>query len=226
MNDQLAKLYDSFGIDNPDEPLCAELAERVIWDRKSFPVLSHPLVVVAPYCPGVTDNLYNNLLKDKRTALMRAFADNDWNTYVFLHERPYRLEALIGLKNAGKLNDRTLADLIGQVWTDCESPHVNLDHWIVLFKHVIDPAGLMTDGDREVWSILRDIKSVTVYRGQHVDGKPTGISWTLNRDKAEWFANRWGVDGHVLKRAVPGSRLLAYFSGRGEDEVIILPRGA
>ena len=67
---------------------------------------------------------------------------------------------------------------------------------------------------------------ITVYRGVNQGGKPSGLSWTTDKEKAEWFANRWsnfGVkDGEVYVMLITDpSCVLAYFSDRNESEVII-----
>jgi hypothetical protein len=64
-----------------------------------------------------------------------------------------------------------------------------------------------------------------IYRGAHVKrGTLGGVSWTLDRERAEWFANRWArrrpylVEAEVLKLDVR-----AYFLDRNEAEIIVLP---
>jgi len=69
-------------------------------------------------------------------------------------------------------------------------------------------------------------ESVEVYRGQEADA-PVGFSWTTNREKGEWFAQRFAMrhkspallSGTVRKRSVWAIEL-----GRGEDEVLCDPR--
>lgn len=70
---------------------------------------------------------------------------------------------------------------------------------------------------------------VTIYRGaQGVNekealwGAVSRPSWTLSRDKAKWFANRWDhlSDGVVVGATVPRGAIMFYSSGRQEQEVI------
>jgi len=70
---------------------------------------------------------------------------------------------------------------------------------------------------------------VPVYRGtRRPSNNMNGISWTTDRDMAEWFARRYdGVDeGHgvLLSGRVRRSNIFAAFTERGESEVLCLPQ--
>lgn len=63
-----------------------------------------------------------------------------------------------------------------------------------------------------------------VYRGQL--GDKLGISWTLDRKIARKFAMNGGQrvvteGGVILERSVPRRHILAYLTGRGEQEIIV-----
>lgn len=73
---------------------------------------------------------------------------------------------------------------------------------------------------------------VTCWRGQRFDDgakTPTSISWSLQEKVADWHAapipsiNR--PHGWVLQAKVPKSAILALFTERGEDEVLLDRRG-
>ncbi len=55
-------------------------------------------------------------------------------------------------------------------------------------------------------------------------GATDGISWTLDREKAEWFATRFTEDGVVYSAKVKSNDILYYISDRGEKEVIVDPK--
>ena len=46
------------------------------------------------------------------------------------------------------------------------------------------------------------------------------MSWTRDLSKADWFSRRFG-DGYVLKGIANKKDVLAFFSRRGEEEVVI-----
>ena len=81
----------------------------------------------------------------------------------------------------------------------------------------------MEQEERKALAALPD--RLTIYRGVHIKkGTLRGLSWTLDRERAEWFANRWAkrrpylVEAEVLK-----SDVRAYFLDRNEAEIIVLP---
>jgi hypothetical protein len=48
------------------------------------------------------------------------------------------------------------------------------------------------------------------------------LSWTLDRERAEWFANRFDQKGIVIEKAIGKEEIVAYFSGRGDQEIIVI----
>lgn len=63
-----------------------------------------------------------------------------------------------------------------------------------------------------------------IYRGEGTKSTPYkrgGISWTLSREQAVWFANRYNSQGTVYRVEVGIDQVLAYITGRGEEEVIV-----
>ena len=46
------------------------------------------------------------------------------------------------------------------------------------------------------------------------------MSWTREFDKAKWFSNRFG-EGYVLEGTAHKEDVLAFFSRRGEEEVVM-----
>ena len=72
---------------------------------------------------------------------------------------------------------------------------------------------------------LEGLNEITVYRGGTEDiGKATyRISWTLSRDKAEWFANRNCLAGfpyHLYKGVIRRDKIIAYTNRREEEEIM------
>jgi len=72
---------------------------------------------------------------------------------------------------------------------------------------------------------LSSQKNFLVYRGQP-KGSPTGISFSLNEDVAQGFADGASSrmprsDGVIVRASVDREFVLAYITGRNEDEVIV-----
>ena len=76
----------------------------------------------------------------------------------------------------------------------------------------------MYDDEYEIYKNLPD--TFTVYRGVTPEGNPDGMSWTREYDKAEWFSNLFGK-GYILEGTASKKDVLAFFSRRREEEVVI-----
>ncbi len=87
----------------------------------------------------------------------------------------------------------------------------------------IDPQMLMDEEERGLFQSLDDV--VTVYRGvtSYNAQNVKALSWTLNREVAEWFAHRFGQNGTVYEAQVKKENIYAVFLGRNEEEVIVDP---
>jgi hypothetical protein len=75
--------------------------------------------------------------------------------------------------------------------------------------------------EEEEDNILRSLADeVTVYRGCQKGLNEDGLSWSLDKSKAKFFANRFGKKGIILERKIPKSDIVAVLTVRGETEVI------
>lgn len=139
--------------------------------------------------------------------------------------KPYRL---VFLKYAEPyLSQKDYSRILADVWMQTEAPHndqnFNTGKLIGLFKKA-NPAFLMEKDEYEYFKELDD--TVTVYRGvtSYNAKNLKGLSWTLNPETAEWFANRFGEDGTVYEAQIAKAHIYAYFKGRNESEVIVDPK--
>ena len=166
---------------------------------------------------------YNMQYEYKVEAVAKALADERWGTYIMLHERPWRFEALTDI--ADRLDDETFWDAVSMVWMDSENIPQHQDEWDELLRS--DRPGheaMMDDEERAALAALPPI--VTVYQG-HTDERDDGWSWTTDRDKAIWFGNRFAnleqAEARMTTGMVRREDILAYLLGRGESEVLVDP---
>ncbi len=185
----------------------------------------------------------------KKLMMTQAFrAHGDWVHFVCLHERPYRMHALLDIsteKRGGWTKREAVRwwKLAARVWTDAE--HDELDQiWSdVMRSSVPHPSAMTASSDRrrlrEWANNSTPGQTLTLYRGiQAGDANEAkgvalgGWSWTLSRDVAAWFAWRWlkerqldqdGLKPFVARAAVPITFVEALISNRGEEEVLISP---
>jgi hypothetical protein len=197
-----------------DEPLHPDLVEHVI-PTEFGSVVHHPLVIeIAPH-PGLVNARYVAKTQQVRSARRRK----DWRSFVWLHERPYRLNAFVDIHR--RLDDDAYWSLLADIWIDSENIWQNTAEWILLLE--ADRAGsMMSPEEAEALESMPD--PVTVYRGAIADRNEEGLSWTVDRERAEWFATRMASDGDVavvLEGRVDRDLVAAYLTGRGEDEVVV-----
>ena len=92
-----------------------------------------------------------------------------------------------------------------------------------MFKQA-DPTILMDQAERKRLAELED--TVTVYRGVTSLNADNirAMSWTLDKEVAEWFAHRYKEDGTVYEAEIDKKHILALFIGRNESEVVVDPK--
>ena len=131
----------------------------------------------------------------------------------------YYLTFLKFAKESLSLTDFSM--LLGRFWTEEENPNGDVNVPVSLsarwFKST-DKQALMYDDEYKTYKDLPE--TFTVYRGVTSGRNPDGMSWTRDLSKADWFSRRFG-DGYVLEGIANKKDVLAFFSRRGEEEVVI-----
>ncbi|WP_051324920.1 hypothetical protein [Candidatus Solirubrobacter pratensis] len=133
------------------------------------------------------------------------------------------------------LDHMTYWQSLSHAWVDSDRQPLKAEHWRSLFK--ADRPGrenLMTAEEQAKLASLPD--RVTVYRGfsgctpdYRILNGVSGLSWTLDRQCADWFARRFARCGRTIAATVTvgkvrRERAVALFDARGEDEVLVFPR--
>ena len=176
--------------------------------------LRHPLIYQVPLFTNGHANAY---YLQKKADLVEAITKQNYSRIIYLHERPYRLDAFKKIEIG--LPDEKYWSLLASIWTDTENAWQNLDTWKEFFGSNRPNRKSLMDWDEQLaLDSLAD--TVKIYRGCQKGINEDGISWTLKRDKAEWFANRFSKDGIVLEKEISKSEIIAVFNGRNEFEVI------
>ena len=137
----------------------------------------------------------------------------------YVVRNPYYLTFLKFAKESLSLPDFSM--LLGKFWTEEENPNGDVNVPVSLsakwFKSA-DKQALMDEDEYEIYESLPE--TFTVYRGVTPGRNPDGMSWTREYDKAEWFSNRFG-EGYILEGTANKKDVLAFFSRRGEEEIVI-----
>tara|TARA_R100001163_G_C5030112_1_gene170558 strand:- start:441 stop:1151 length:711 start_codon:yes stop_codon:yes gene_type:complete len=225
IQEQLGNLFSLEGMTNfnfdKKVELNADLKERI--EEASFgKMIHHPLLVVVP----MTDNpilitQYNLQYEAKVLQVQEAIEQNNIHGFIYLHERPYRHDALINAYAEWWIPDSDLEywDVIVSAWIDSENIYANLSSWkSLLTEQYANPHLMMDEEEKAFFDSLPD--EITIFRGG-IDDK--GFSWTLDKDKANWFANRLNQNEEVFEKTINKNNALAYLNGRGESEIIYIP---
>lgn len=175
--------------------------------------LRSPLVYQVPFYSW---KLANAAVTEKRNYLQHAIRRGEYDTALFLYERPYRFIALKHWSDQGWITLDQLRMLLPKVWVDAEFPCQYGDSITTLFAR----AGFVQDSAE---AILPYRNTFIAYRGQP-DNAPPGWSWSLRYEVAERFARRWERRGcSVYKCVVPRRAILGYFTTRKEKEIVFNP---
>lgn len=125
------------------------------------------------------------------------------------------------------LSQEDYAGILADAWIRCEEPNhdpnLSQNKLLAMFRRA-DPMFLMNDQERMDLEELPD--PVTVYRGVR-SNRGSGVralSWTLEPQTAQWFANRYGRQGQVYEAKISKQHIYALFHGRGESEIILNPK--
>ena len=193
------------------------------------PLLHEPLGV-RQYAPTYLKQWY----EEKRGLADKFIAEKKWAQYLFLIEKPYRAPALAEIQD--QMTDAEYWEHLSWVWTNSESNCMDKKVWKRLLSSPRPESHkMMTEDEQKFLASLPD--RITVYRGFKARGRiggrsmlsnRKGRSWTLSREKAEWFTNiTFGIGlgekkPHMVRSlSVNKSEVLAYLNDRDEQEILL-----
>ena len=125
------------------------------------------------------------------------------------------------------LDGQRLGQLVRELWMDTEYPWALAHIWEEVWS--LEHIDTMTGDERRALVELSD--PVEIFRGfaARADSPDVpewwGLSWTIDRSKAEWFARRFshGDDGRLATTLVSKAAVRALLLERDEAEVVVLP---
>jgi len=115
---------------------------------------------------------------------------------------------------AAHLSEQDMASFLSYAWISTESPNndpnLSQRELLSMFRS-LDPQKLMDQEEYTQFQNLDDV--VTVYRGvtSYNANNIKALSWTLNREVAEWFVHRYGEDGIVYEAQINKEHTYALF---------------
>lgn len=214
------KLDESFeDIISRKEELCDEL-KKYLENNGSFDLIRHPLVYSVPHYKE-KNALVNKQLEYRKKEAKELLENKDYLSFIFLHEKPFRMNAFIEVKE--NFNDEDYWSIALSVWTNSDNIWQNRDTWKKLLKdkkRISTKHLFMSEDDRKVFDELPE--RFKIYRGYHDGKNEFGYSYTLDEETAKRFSKGHKVVGKVYIREVSKSEVFAYTNERGEQEIIII----
>lgn len=205
-------------------------ADIPIYDTRVGGVASHPFTNT--WITGIYDKdrklTFVDLRKEDEQAKWReqikaTIEESDLRGICLMLNKPYILTFISYIESM--LSDEELGMILGTFWTAIENitgdNNVNGMEIVKWFKRA-DKKSLMNEEELLVYESLPE--EVTVYRGvtSYNRKKEKALSWTLDYEKAVWFANRFSTGtGEVWTMTVPKKRILCCFDGCSEQEAIV-----
>lgn len=177
---------------------------------------------------GILDNpeAWELYKKDRRILLQKSKNPFD---IMYMVTKPYRFEFLKAILNL--LSKEDFSKILADIWVYNEGTNhtsaFTQKELIELFSSC-DPEYLMDEEELEVFRNFPD--ELTIYRGvaQRKKSNVRVFSWTLSKDKAEWFSRRPAgpllpprTNGVVYQANIKKEHVFAYFAR--EQEIIANP---
>ena len=202
------------------EPLHEDLQNSIITTESGMKMIHHRLYITHYMNHPMLIETANKVYKKKKELEKKAIAKKDMESLFWIVERAYKVPYIYeALMSWWKPNAKEYWKTLHHTYCTSESVYNDLEYWDVLFNeyHQDKKHLMMTRKERKYFKSLPE--EITIYRGGVCD---KGISWTINKDKAEWFANRFNNGYAVFEKKVKKSDCFAYIRDCGEDEIIYI----
>lgn len=224
-------LFNFAEIMQKNEPLSPELMPYLS-DKGAFMAIQHPLLYDVPFL-GLA------ALSNARFAINKYRAEQfleaqDYLGYINIHEKPYRISALLEVYE--NLEEGVCIEAFLENFISSENVSQAKDDWIGLVEYMgveaiqqhlddnemLEPVDLSSPGKIEIFRgiCLKDSEELSTF-SEHI-----GLSWTTDYEVAVRFANRFKTEGTtpvIFTAEAPFDCVIGPFNTRGEMEVIILP---
>lgn len=176
---------------------------------------------------------YVEKINYKQRELDKAIDQKNWDVVFMLIEKPFRLDWLN--ENVDLIqDDKKYYDFLKNAYMLTEFPMNGFSSYRDLLDlfYAKDNLKLMMDNDE--LKLLNSLPNeVKIWRGVKVDvddifdDDNIGLSFTLNKHKAIWFAERFSQEGVsqpiLIEAVVKKVDILSIFLNRDEEEVIVNP---
>lgn len=188
--------------------------------------MKHTIILngVRTECSAEMAAAWREMEANKQKHRKRLLREKKYYDYLLLtFERNERFEPFMALCKVFE-NDTDYWECLNLVYTDAIWP-TGKDILLRLFKAKrANREAFMTKEDQMEFAQMPE--ALTIYRGYQKRGKKLGLSWTLSKEKAIWFAYRWSHRGSPLVAigTCKKADVFGYCNDREEQEIVIDPK--
>lgn len=139
-----------------------------------------------------------------------------------LMRKAYRIYFLKEIYELELADEKTCGNALGEIWAMLEnndSMDEETKDYMLTWLLNADKNIIMNKDDLRVYNNLSD--QITVYRGIQPNESVNGFSWSLCRETADWFAQRFEPKGNVYSITVDKKDVIAYINTRDEKEIVV-----
>ena len=186
-------------------------------------MLYHPRMVALasddPNEPHPIWTQYNKGIRELETQYDKAVAQRKWAAALLSYTaRPFRSQTFDLL--APDMTHTEYWGIASEVWIDQENPEDYTEEWRRRFNALRPYKQFLMEPDEQ--KALRKLPDpVVVYRAD-ISPTPGGLSWTTSVKVARFFAKRYDSHHPMYRGIIAKQDIAAYWTRRGEDEVLVL----
>lgn len=223
----------NFDFNYKEETLCKELAECIV-QTPAGPMIKHHFINISyrsePHIKDFENGQWNEVLRQKKMLNKGYLSENDFESISWLIERPWRIAWLFENKElvCSKVGLDKYYEILGDVFNDTESAHIHKSKLLKLFYFGENPLLMMNEDELKEYKELPNVIKVWrgVSSGENVqESNLLGFSWTLDFEKAKWFAARRPLLKNpyplIFGLEVKKEEVLSFLTRRNESEIIL-----
>lgn len=145
--------------------------------------------------------------------------DNIFNI-IFLINRPYSLFFFSLIQKYLSEDDFNI--LLKELYTETEFPNRDVNVPVEEIRKMFEKANKKLLMDADELKIFNKLENeLTIYRGFYSNEYYNALSWTLDKEKAHFFATRFSGNGSIYQANIKKEDIYAYFNCRNEKELIV-----
>ena len=152
------------------------------------------------------------LIDKRKEYINKGIDEKDFNSILYLIEKPYRMQVFI--ENFYIIPNKYKYNIFLEIYISSEYG----------FKELIESGFidiiLKYKPEKEYNGLPEEL---IIYRGEGKlsTEKEKALSWTLKKEVAEFFANRFNSNGKIYKGKVKKENIIDYLKERGEEEILV-----